>query len=201
MQVSFRYGDEASARRYPLEVSTDRIWQLTDGLATASITVPPCPTGHILVPSVSLQRQNTGFQCALALNGALWPLQPVPTTPAPGTNPAHARVELPLLTEQPGSGEVSTHIDCFHTERDLPESPAADPARPLQPARALSGDAVHPPSGNRPRDTPGRMRRTRPAAGHQPDARSPAHPRAYLLTDGTRHGPCRQHNPPSNGGQ
>ena len=122
MQVSFRYGDEASAKRYPLPVSTDSIWQIADRVVSASIPIPPCPLGHILVPSVSLPKLDTGFQCALEANGAAWPLHAVPPAAAVDTKPADSGAKAPPTHAQTGSAEVSTHIDCFHTERDLPES-------------------------------------------------------------------------------
>ena len=122
MQASFRYGDEASAKRYPLPVSTAGIWQITDGVVSASIAIPPCPRGHILVPSVCLPGLDTGFQCALQANGATWPLHAVPQAPAVACEPADSGARAPPTQGQTGSGEVSTHIDCFHTERDLPAS-------------------------------------------------------------------------------
>ncbi len=75
------------------------------------------------MPSVSLPGQRAGFQCALELDGVRWPLQAVPGRPAEAAaNGQHA--ESPVLPETalPGGREVSTHIDCFHTECDLPES-------------------------------------------------------------------------------
>ena len=122
MQASFRYGDEASAKRYPLPVSTSPIWRLSDGLVTASIPVPPCPRHHILVPSVALPGLNPSFQCALQLDDALWLLQAVPDTRSFNGDTGKSGDDLPFLTASTGSGAISTHIDCFHTEGDVAES-------------------------------------------------------------------------------
>ncbi len=122
MQASFRYGDETSAKRYPLPVSTAPVWHLVDGLVGASIRVPPCPEHHILVPSVSLPGSNAPFRCALQLADAIWPLQAVPDTRRPDGDGARGAQHLPFPTAQTPGHEISTHIDCFHTERDLPES-------------------------------------------------------------------------------
>lgn len=135
MQASFRYGDAVSAKRYPLPVSTAPVWRMEGGLATASIPVPPCPGGHILVPSVSLPQPDAPFQCTLERAGAVWPLETVPSTrPRDGNSPQNEdhspedgdtprdEDDLPFTTAPTGGGEISTHIDCFHTEQDIPET-------------------------------------------------------------------------------
>ena len=119
MQASFRFGDNASASRYPLPVEAAGIWRIADGRATASIPIPPCPRGHILVPSVSLPGMQAGFRFALEADGERWPLQPVGGDPETnGSHPAQRQRDTPAHS----TDAVSTHIDCFHTERDLPES-------------------------------------------------------------------------------
>ena len=122
MQASLRFGDEASAGRYPLRVSTAPIWRAGSGHAVARIPVPPCPRGHILVPSVSLPGRPAGFQCSLEVNGASWALEAIPGQPPTGGKapvPEAAGFETPVRS---AGQAVSTHIDCFHSERDLPAS-------------------------------------------------------------------------------
>ena len=122
MQASFRFGDKASADLYPLPVKTAEIWNVSGGEVTASIALPACPRGHILVPSVSVPGVQAGFQCALEVDGARWSLQPVGAHAAEnGGNPAWKAGFAPPAGRA-DSHFVSTHIDCFHTERDLPES-------------------------------------------------------------------------------
>lgn len=140
MQASFRFGDKASAGRYPLPVSTSPVWGAADGVMEASIPVPPCPGRHILVPSVSLPGRETGFKCALEAGGERWTLQPVA-----GHMPEDGKdrgADVSGAFEQTGGGAVSTHIDCFHTERDLAESRLlvrlADPEAPRRFLVALS---------------------------------------------------------------
>ena len=133
MQAVLRYGDRVSARRYPLPVSVARIWQVVDGAVSACIDVPRCPRHHIIVPSVSLRNRAAGFQCALEVDGASWPLQAVAGAPVAHKKDAQAAVDALPKETRTGGGEVSTHIDCFHTERDLPPSrllvrlPSAEP--------------------------------------------------------------------------
>lgn len=122
MQASLRFGDEASAERYPLPVSTDRIWYPAGGLVAAAIPVPACPRGHIIVPSVSLPGQPAGFQCALELDGVRWPLHAVPGGAADNGSGRLAASNVIPGPAETGGPEVSTHIDCFHTECDRPES-------------------------------------------------------------------------------
>ncbi|MDE0065177.1 MAG: C39 family peptidase [Gammaproteobacteria bacterium] len=122
MQASFRFGDEESADLYPLRVSTARIWTVSGGKVAASIPVPPCPRQHILVPSVSVPGLQAGFQCALEVDSDRWSLQPVAARPAKeGAGPTR-KASKTTSVERTGGDPVSTHIDCFHTERDLPES-------------------------------------------------------------------------------
>lgn len=143
MQASFRFGDEASAGRYPLPVSTSPIWTTVDGRATASIPVPPCPSGHILIPSLSLPGQSTNFQFALDVDGVRWPLQAVCSGPPEGGEDSPANAFGPF--GQTGGGEVSTHIDCFHTECDLPEGRlSVRLASPEPPRRFLAVLSVRP---------------------------------------------------------
>ncbi len=122
MQASFRFGDEESADLYPLPVSAARIWTVSGGEVAASIPVPPCPRHHILVPSVSVPGLHAGFQCALEADGDRWPLQPVVAGPAGEGSGPDRRASRPKAVERTGGDRVSTHIDCFHTEHDLPES-------------------------------------------------------------------------------
>ena len=122
MQASFRFGDKASADRYPLPVNTAGVWNVSGGTAAASIPIPPCPRSHILVPSVSVPGTQAGFQCTLEVDGARWSLEPVhaqSAKDASSTDPASSETPTPGRT---GGHQVSSHIDCFHTERNLPES-------------------------------------------------------------------------------
>ena len=155
MQASYRFGDEVSAGRYPLPVSTAPVWTGTDRCATASIAVPPCPRGHILVPSVSLPGQKTGFQCSLEAAGERWTLHAVPgnrpddefdaPTRANGECAAAPRADDFSVAVRPGGGAISTHIDCFHTERQLPESRLwIRLARPDPPRRFLLALSIRP---------------------------------------------------------
>ena len=122
MQASFRFGDQVSAGRYPLPVSAAPIWQVSDGRAEARLPVPPCPSQHILVPSVSLPEQQADFQCTLEIGGARWRLRAVPGQPASDTRAPHPGVAAFSASAQGAGPEVSTHIDCFHSERDIPAS-------------------------------------------------------------------------------
>lgn len=121
MQASFRFGDEESADLYPLRVSKAGIWTVSGGEVAASIPVPPCPRQHILVPSVSVPGLQAGFQCALHVDSDRWPLQPVVARPAKEGAGPNREASGTTSVERTGRDRVSTHIDCFHTERDLPE--------------------------------------------------------------------------------
>ena len=132
MQTTLRFGSHEAAEKYPLPVSVAPLWRVADGVVDADIPVPPCPGGHILVPSVSIPGEASSFQCALAVGERVWLLEPVVGRPlssnsgdtdGAGTPPAttHALFEDCRLSGS-GGGAVSTHIDCFHTESDLPAS-------------------------------------------------------------------------------
>ncbi len=122
MQASFRFGDKASANRYPLPVTAEGIWNVSGEGVTASISLPPCPRDHILVPSVSVPGLQSGFQCALEVDGARWSLQPVHADPAEDGRSPDPKASGTPTRKRTGGRQVSTHIDCFHTECDLPES-------------------------------------------------------------------------------
>ncbi len=112
MQISLRFGDRDAARNYPLPVSVAPLWRVADAVVDAIVPVPPCPGRHILVPSLSIPGEASAFQCALQIGDSLWPLEPVA---------AKTPLATPFATHS-NNGAVSTHIDCFHTESDLPQS-------------------------------------------------------------------------------
>ena len=130
MLASYRHGDPASAARYPLATASALAWrQDEDGKDTwCEVALPPCPAAHIIVPSLAIGAVDCAYQVTLSADGSEWPLQGVPSAPR------HRR----KAKRRPAGSPVSTHIDCFHTEADLPASrlrfklrQAAPPARHL----------------------------------------------------------------------
>ncbi len=116
---TIRFADKVSAARYPLPASTALTWRVGDGAVTAAIDMPACAGGRILIPSVAVYPQGNGFQLALEVDGAAWPLRPVPGNRDSGPHTG-ATADRSWPDHTPGGNSVSTHIDCFHTERDLP---------------------------------------------------------------------------------
>lgn len=119
--MTVRFGDETTARTYPLPVSTRLDWRTSNGAISASLPVPPCPAHRILIPSVAVQPEGDGFQVVLAAEGADWPLQAVPGNHRRGRHTG-ATATHSRRTGVSTGGTVSTHIDCFHTEGELPQS-------------------------------------------------------------------------------
>ena len=113
MLASYRHGDRASAAKYPLATAAALPWQAAADGAWCEIALPPCPAAHIIVPSLSTAPECCAYQVTLRSADGQWPLQPVPSL-----RPSE-RSQRPSQSAQ---GPVSTHIDCFHTEADLPAS-------------------------------------------------------------------------------
>ena len=151
MQYTLRFGDRESARNYPLPVSVDPLWRAVDGRVGTAIPIPPCPAQHILVPSVSIPGETLGFQCALEVGEHQWALAPVACSPPNSAPSVHdqagiqaAPVETKFATRS-DAGSVSTHIDCLHTEADLPGSRLLIRLeRPNPPARFLVTLSIRP---------------------------------------------------------
>jgi hypothetical protein len=102
-----RRGSSSSA--YPLPVGADIHWQAIEGGYQTSVDLPPCPAGHIIVPSLSMTGAPFRFQFELKIPGS----DPVQLNAVPAEKAA----------PQPAAGApVSTHIDCYHTREDLPAS-------------------------------------------------------------------------------
>lgn len=112
MLASYRHGDRVSAAKYPLATATALPWQAADGGAWCELALPPCPAAHIIVPSLSTDLRDCAYQVTLRTDDDRWALQAVPSPP-----PSRRR-----QARRPASGPISTHIDCFHTEADLPAS-------------------------------------------------------------------------------
>ncbi|MYF10090.1 MAG: hypothetical protein F4229_03710 [Gammaproteobacteria bacterium] len=112
MLASYRHGDRASAAKYPLATATALPWQAAADGAWCELALPPCPAAHIIVPSLSTDLRECTYQVTLHTADDRWTLQAVPSPPPSGRRRAR----------RPASGPISTHIDCFHTEADLPAS-------------------------------------------------------------------------------
>ena len=160
MQASYRFGDAASADAYPLCVDAGLAWRECAGGVCCEIPLPPCPAGHIIVPSLSVPEVRFSYQAALKAGDTCWQLQPVPSARTAGANGdggrrCHLRAAptgFPQeLCESSGcppaapSSSVSTQIDCFHTEADVPASRLIFHLRqPTPPPRYLAVLSVRP---------------------------------------------------------
>ncbi|MCY4213461.1 MAG: C39 family peptidase [Gammaproteobacteria bacterium] len=113
MLASYRHGDRASAAKYPLATAAALPWQAAADGAWCELALPPCPAAHIIVPSLSADLSDCAYRVTLRSADERWTLQAVPSSP-PSAG-CHAR-------RRPASVPVSTHIDCFHTEANLPAS-------------------------------------------------------------------------------
>lgn len=113
MLASYRHGDRTSAAKYPLATAAAMPWQAAADGAWCELALPPCPAAHIIVPSLSTDLKDCAYQVTLRTSHGHWPLQDVPSLAAPRRRRTRSRSTSDL---------VSTHIDCFHTEADLPAS-------------------------------------------------------------------------------
>ena len=143
MLASYRHGDPVSAARYPLATAVAAPWQAASEGAWCEVALPPCPAAHIIVPSLATDLGDCAYQVSLRTDDGRWRLQDVPSSPQSG-----ARSPKPPS----GCSAVSTHIDCFHTEADLPASrlrftlrQAAPPPRHLL-AVSVRPLEMHPPN-------------------------------------------------------
>lgn len=106
---TLRFGDSATAGRYPLPVEGAAAWRSAGRAWNLTLPLPELGTGTILVPSLT---SNAGtearHQWTLEAGDGTWPLQEVPGTKAPPPRPSDAG--------------VSTHIDCYHLHRHLPSA-------------------------------------------------------------------------------
>ncbi|MYE84741.1 MAG: hypothetical protein F4X31_00635 [Gammaproteobacteria bacterium] len=135
MLASYRHGDRASAAKYPLATATALPWQAAADGAWCELALPPCPAAHIIVPSLSTDLEQCAYQVTLHTADDRWTLQAVPSPPPSGRRRAR----------RPASGPISTHIDCFHTEADLPASRLRFTLRQAEPpARHLLAVSVRP---------------------------------------------------------
>ena len=136
MLASYRHGDRASAAKYPLATAAALPWQAAADGAWCEVALPPCPAAHIIVPSLSTDLKDCTYQVTLHTAEGHWPLQDVPSLPPFGRRRARSRSTTDL---------VSTHIDCFHTEADLPASRLRFTLRQPEPAaRHLLAVSVRP---------------------------------------------------------
>lgn len=136
MLASYRHGDRASTAKYPLATAARLPWQAAADGAWCELALPPCPAAHIIVPSLSTDLRDCAYQVTLRTADGHWPLQDVPSLPAPRWRRTRSRSATEL---------VSTHIDCFHTEADLPASRLRFRLRqPEPPARHLLAVSVRP---------------------------------------------------------
>lgn len=122
MQAYYRCGDAISAKRYPLPAAAANPWRRSGNGLLAALPVPPCPRGHILVPSLALGGAGDRFQCALEIGDGIWPLQAVPWEPDGDLWPRPPSAESAGDGCPEGNPPASAQIDCFHSERDLPAS-------------------------------------------------------------------------------
>ena len=143
MLASYRHGDRASAAKYPLATAAALPWQAAADGAWCELALPPCPAAHIIVPSLSTDLRDCAYQVTLRTADDRWTLQAVPSLPVPRRRRTRSRSVSaptrpslrPTRERLPGTEVdsydnlnprsrkiVSTHIDCFHTEADLPGS-------------------------------------------------------------------------------
>ncbi|MDA1076307.1 MAG: C39 family peptidase [Proteobacteria bacterium] len=102
-----RYTDRSTNQPgYPLSTRTAVNWaQCEQGFRT-SLELPPCPAEHIIVPSLSMTGTPYCFQFSLRdEQNQAWQLNSVP-----------AQTAAPAV---PTDAPVTTHIDAWHTTRDL----------------------------------------------------------------------------------
>lgn len=137
MLASYRHGDPVSAANYPLATATALPWQPAAEGAWCEVALPPCPAAHIIVPSLATDLRDCAYQVTLHTADGHWPLQDVPSSPPTRQRRARSRSAT--------TGPVSTHIDCFHTEADLPASRLRFTLRQAQPPpRHLLAVSVRP---------------------------------------------------------
>ena len=145
MLASYRHGDRVSAAKYPLATAAAAAvpWQAAADGAWCEVALPPCPAAHIIVPSLSIAPADCAYQVTLRTAEGHWPLQDVPSSPPSSRRRSDSRLASgltkpslrPKRERSPGAEVdshddlsprsrkmVSTHIDCFHTEADLPAS-------------------------------------------------------------------------------
>ncbi len=108
MQYTARLADADTASRYPLPVHDEARWESAgDASWRLTLALPAVPAGHIIVPSLALLGDaDAGYETELQAQ-ARYPLQGVPADAKPAALPADAV-------------EASSHIDCWHSEADLP---------------------------------------------------------------------------------
>ena len=118
MDFAIRLASPQVAATYPLPITGQANWTAKNPLAenhhwTCSIALPRIPAGHIIVPSYAQQAPaERAYRFTLYTTGGIFPLNPVPAAQAPAFSPRG-----PAQAQEPD--EVSTHIDCWHTHKDL----------------------------------------------------------------------------------
>lgn len=111
MHYVLRLGGNQAKLRYPLPMGDAPEWRcaLDDNgqrVFEWSHDLPDIPPDHIIVPSFACRPAETGYQFALHA-GEPYELQPVPAHKPQKNNASGA------------PRAVSTHIDCWHTERNV----------------------------------------------------------------------------------
>ncbi|MEM7080476.1 MAG: C39 family peptidase [Pseudomonadota bacterium] len=106
MDFVTRLATHPQANVYPLPLEGDLRWtRLSDTRAEIVLPLPDLPANHIIVPSFAQSGCAGAYGFALQFEDQSVALHPVPTAAdyqRPETHPA-----------------VSTHIDCWHTQRDV----------------------------------------------------------------------------------
>lgn len=145
MESSYRYGDEATASAYPLDVVVEPLWQSTNGKLRATFAIPPCPKAHIIVPSLAIDSMPYQYQCTLGVGDNSWPLEPVPSRTREPTKRAPTQDKAKSPAQSSTASSISTHIDCYHTEADIAESELTIVLDRLEaPARYLLSVSIRP---------------------------------------------------------
>ncbi len=105
---ALRFADSHSAARYPLPVSGPATYLHRNGGLIARLSLPAIPPDWIIAASfVTPGRLTPPHQFRLLTSAHTWPLLPVPSTV--GQRPDQVATQ----------GDVSTHIDCWHSHRPL----------------------------------------------------------------------------------
>jgi len=104
------------ATEYPLTIHGEAVWQRGgDGSWHAELALPLLPTQHIIVPSFCLLHDDeAAFQFTLQTPAHQYALNPVPAEPDHN--------QAGHIPAQPPADEISCHIDCWHTHREVADA-------------------------------------------------------------------------------
>ncbi len=126
----------SGAPSYPLPTHGELTWRAgANGGWLADLTLPPLPTGHIVVPSFSDPGRGARHRFELVTANTAFALQTVPVRDRQTDRARTAN----------GAAPISCHIDCWHTHQAVEGATVTlfvDTARP--PATALAAVSVRP---------------------------------------------------------